>query len=162
MVGRVEVVEVEVVGLQTREAFVDGAENGFAREAVLVRRVAHLEEDFAGQDDLVAAALERVAEQRFRDTRVVHVGGVEEVDAGVEAAVDDLVGARLIERLAEGHGAEAEAGDVEVGVGKGAVVHGRMISRRSEWLRRLPPSSVIPRLAPKRRARTWGHPFRNS
>ena len=135
MIGRVQVIEVEVVGLQPPQALVDGAQNGFARKAVLVGFVAHLEENLAGEDDLVATSLERRAEQGFRDARVVHVGGVEEVDAGVDTAIDDLVRARLIERLAQRHGAEAEAGDVEVGVGESATIHGWMISpgaRRDE------------------------------
>ena len=87
---------------------------------MLVGLFAHLEEDFAGEDDFVAPALERRAEQGLCDSRVVHIGGVEEVDAGVDAAIDHLVRARLIERLAQRHGAKAQAGDGEVGVEESA------------------------------------------
>jgi hypothetical protein len=83
---------------------------------VLVWLVAHLEKHLAGEDNLVAATLERVTEQGFRDSGVVHVGGVEEIDAGIEAASDDLVRARLIEGFAQGHGTEAEAEDLKIGV----------------------------------------------
>jgi hypothetical protein len=95
---------------------------------VLVGCVAHLEEDLAGENKVAAATLERVAEQGLGDSGVVYVGGVEEVDAGFDAAVDELVGARLVERLAERHGAETEAGNGEVGVEESATVHESMIS----------------------------------
>ena len=38
----------------------------------------------------------------------VHLGGVDEVDAALERAVEDGVGVGFVHLLAEGHGAEAD------------------------------------------------------
>ena len=111
-----EVIDVKVVGAQPLEALVDGAQDGLAREALLVRLVAHLAMDLAGDDEPVALAFNGVAEHGFGDPLLVYIRGVEEVDPGIDAAVDELRGAGLIERFAEGHGAEAEAGNFQVGV----------------------------------------------
>ena len=121
------VVDVEVVGLQAFEAFVDRAQDRLARESLLIGRVAHLVEDLTGEDDLVTSALERVAEQGLRHSSVVHVGGVEEVDSGIEASADDLVRTRLVKRLAERHGSKTEAGNGEVGVVQRAAFHRSII-----------------------------------
>ncbi len=120
MIRRVHVIDVEVVGLQTAQRFVDGAQDSRARESLLVGLVADFESHLAGDDQLVAPALDGLAEHGFGHASLVHVGGVEEVDAGFDAAVDQFGRAGLIERFAEGHSAEAETRDVEVGVGESA------------------------------------------
>src|SRR6516164_9006660 len=104
VIGSMHVVDVEVVGLQALQAFVDRAQDRLARESLLVERVARLVEDLTGEYDLVTSALESVAEQGLRDSSVVHVGGVEEVDSGIEASADDLVRTRLVKWLSERHG----------------------------------------------------------
>ncbi len=98
--------------------------------------------------------------------RGVDVGGVDEVDAGVERGVDDgdaLVVVRVAER-AEHHGAEAERADLDAGAPERAVLHrvlpvprrpsgrpypGWHRSKRAEWGggvlgegSRSPPSSL--------------------
>ncbi len=109
MVGRVEVVDVEVVGAQPLQAFVDVAQNGLARKPLLIGLFAHLEEHLAGDDELVALAFDGMTQHGFGDAKLIHVRGVEEVDARLDAAIYQLRRAGLIQRLAEGHGAETVA-----------------------------------------------------
>src|SRR5690606_14171222 len=54
----------------------------------------------------------------------VHLGGVEEVDAALGRAVEQGVGRGLVHLLAEGHGAQANGGDVQVAGSKRAGGHG--------------------------------------
>ena len=61
--------------------------------------------------DAVAPAFQSGAEERFGFAAGVAVGGVEEVDAGLERAADELVG-ELAADLVDG----AEAGAAERGV----------------------------------------------
>ena len=89
VIGRVQIVDVEVVGLQPLQAFIDSAQNGLARESLLVSRVAHLEPHFAGEHNLVALTPSGRFQQRFGDAVLVHVGGVDEINAGFETAIDD-------------------------------------------------------------------------
>ncbi len=65
----------------------------------------------------------------------VDVGGVDEVDAGVERLADEALGLVLLQladlgsrcrrAAAEGHGAEAELGDEQAGAAEGVVAHGQ-------------------------------------
>ena len=77
------------------------------RDAVGVALVAELGRD----DDLVAAAGDRLPDQTLVGERPVHVGGVEESAARVEGVLDDVdrlgvVGVAV--ELAHAHAAEAE------------------------------------------------------
>jgi hypothetical protein len=79
-----------------------------------------------GQHDVVAAAFERLADDLFGLTGGIDVGGVDEVDPGVQRAVDDadrvvVVG---VAPGAEHHRAEAELRDLDAGAPERAVVHG--------------------------------------
>ena len=80
---------------------------------LLVADVAEL----GGEHDLVAAVLDRPADELLVGERAVHVGGVEEVDAEVEGAVDrgDRLGvvAAGVE-VGHAHAAESEGGDGEL------------------------------------------------
>src|SRR6516162_6676871 len=97
----------------------------------MVASVAHFVKHLAGNYDLVALALKCFAKHSFRDPGVVQVRSIKEVDAGIEAALNDLVRARLVERLAQCHRAETETGDSEVGVVQRALLsaHGVPSSR---------------------------------
>ena len=79
-----------------------------------------------GEHDVVAAAAgERLADDLLRLAARVDVGGVDEVDAGVEGRVDDR-DALVVVRVAPGaehHRPEAERGDLDAGAAERAVVH---------------------------------------
>lgn len=52
--------------------------------------------DLGGQHDVVAAAIERLADDLLGLAGGVDVGGVDEVDAGVEGGVDDADGVVVV------------------------------------------------------------------
>ena len=82
-IGAVALVEVDVVGLQPLERGVDLLVDLLAGEAAVGLR--HREEDLGGED--VGAAVEvlqDLAPRRLGGAAAVDVGGVEEVDAGLE------------------------------------------------------------------------------
>ena len=61
-VGAVDLVEVDVVGLQAAQRVLDRAHDPAPRVAPLVGVVAHRAADLGGEHDVVAAALERLAD----------------------------------------------------------------------------------------------------
>ena len=82
------------------------------------RRIAD-DAELGGDDDLVAPAADRAADELLVGERAVDVGGVEEVDAELDGAMDrrDPFGlvARSVE-LGHAHAAEAEGRDTGTGV----------------------------------------------
>jgi len=127
----VDLVEVDVVGAQPAEAGVALRHDVHAREPDLVRPVAHPAAHLRGHDDIRPPHAERGAEHFFRPADRVDVGGVEEVDAGVQRPMDECV--RLL--LAEGadrlehadaperHGAKTELRDIDAGVREKTMFH---------------------------------------
>jgi uncharacterized protein (DUF2336 family) len=81
-------VQVDVIGAQTPERVLDRAHDPLARAAAVVGLVVHRHEELRGEDEIVAAALERLADDLFRYATGVDVGRVLEVDARVERLVD--------------------------------------------------------------------------
>jgi hypothetical protein len=80
------------------------------RATAAVRIVAHRHEELRGQHDVIAAAGQGFADDLFGLAGGVDVGGVDEVDPGIQRGVDDadrvvVVG---VAPGAEHHRAEAE------------------------------------------------------
>ena len=104
-----------------------------ARVAELVRVVAHRAVHLGREHDVVAPAFERLADDLLGLAARVDVGGVDEVDAGVERAVDDADRARRGRccpgrtSSPRGRGATLDAGAAE-----GAVVHASEVTRPGE------------------------------
>ena len=69
-------------------------------------------------DDLLAAP-GVLAVRRHR----VDLGDVEEVDAGIEGAVEDGAAGPLVGLIAEGHGAQADLRNDQAGAAKTAMLH---------------------------------------
>jgi len=81
-----------------------------AHAAVGIPHVAEL----GGDDHLPSSAADRPAHQLFVVARAVHVGGVEEVDAQLEGAVDDGDRRRVVALAVDAghrHAAEADRRD---------------------------------------------------
>src|SRR5579862_3433456 len=112
-----------MICLQAPKALVDGLQNGFLRQTDIIGAVAHFAADFAGQDYLIAPPFERFADDGFRQAAVVHIGGVDEVDAGFQGAVDHADGGGFVGLRAERHSAETGARNVQVSVMQGAAFH---------------------------------------
>jgi AraC-like DNA-binding protein len=79
------------------------------RTAPLVRFLAHRHAELGGDDQIVPAALDGPADDLLGLTAGVDVGGVDDVDAGLERAVDDPDRVLVIRvaHLAEHHRAES-------------------------------------------------------
>ena len=137
-VGAVQLVEIDMIGLQPLQAAIDRVHDVAARGAALVGALAHGAMDLGGDHDirpLDAEIPERLAEQSLGGAEGVDVGGIEEVDAGGDRAGDNLIDALLVEAgdeaplgvlagVAEGHGAEAEFGDEHPRISELVVAHG--------------------------------------
>src|SRR3954451_478831 len=122
--GPVHLVEVDPVGLEPAQAVLDLTDDPAPGVAETVHVVAHPAVELGGEDDVVATALERLADDRLGLAVGVDVGGVDEVDAGVEGAADDpdAVGVVGVAVAAEHHGAEGQRADLEAGPAEGSVL----------------------------------------
>jgi hypothetical protein len=123
--GTMDLVEVDPVGLEPPQGVLDLADDPAPRVAELVGVVAHRAVHLGREHDVVAAPGERLADDLLRLAARVDVGGVDEVDPGVEGAVDDL-DALVVVRVApapEHHRAEAQRGHLDAGAGERAAVH---------------------------------------
>ena len=109
VVPAMDLVEVDVVGLQAAEALVEFVEDGFAREAAAVGFVAHHAVDLGGDDDGFAAGvgLEEAAENDFAVAAGVDIGGIEEVDAEVEGLAEEGLALLFVEGPGVAAGLEA-------------------------------------------------------
>ena len=70
--------------LEPPQRVLDLGDDPAAGDAALVGVLAHRAPELGGQHDVVAAALERLADDLLRLAGGVDVGGVDEVDPGVE------------------------------------------------------------------------------
>jgi len=116
----VELVDVDVVGLQPLQARVERATDVERREPAVVRPVGHVAVQLGREHGALAPPSTRgepVAHDLLGDAtpnpRAVHVGRVEEVDAVLVGGIHDDVGVGLRGLRAEVHGAEAETRDLQ-------------------------------------------------
>ena len=125
-------VEVQVIGAEAFERTFDLSLDACGGKAPFV------EVDFACEHDVLACdpqVAQRGADIFLARAEAVAIGGVDEVDAGVERALDDgasVVGpdGPLVEvgaGLAEAHAAQAEFGDFDAGMSEGCVLHGSLL-----------------------------------
>lgn len=92
----------------------------------MIPLIAHRPKGLGGQHDVVPSTGNRPTDQHLRLPLAVDVGGVEDIDAGIERGIDDrgcLVLGGVAER-AEVHGAQREGADLDSGTTQCAVLHG--------------------------------------
>ena len=130
-------VHVQPVALQPGQAGVDLAQDVAAREAAVVGTIAHGVEHLGAEEDLIPHAgsllLEPGADEGLAPAPAIGVGGVEEVDAGLEGAVHQRERVPLVLALAvelrrrtdaaEVPAAQPEAGDPEAGRSQSSILH---------------------------------------
>src|SRR3569832_593821 len=136
-VGPVQLIEVDVIGLQAFQAGVEGEAEVVGIETRIA--VAYPGEFGAaacglGREDhvLTAMALLEPAADVFLRSAVglgpgrhrVHLGGVNEIDTRLEGIIELLVRLGLAVLLAEGHGTETHRAHLDVGVSQMTVFHG--------------------------------------
>jgi len=124
----VDLIQVDVVGLQAAQAVLAGRDDVVRREVLAAVAdpggAARGAGDLGGQHQAFACARtagEPVAEDALGGAvglgtcgHRIHLGRVDEVDAAFERAVEDGKGGGLVDLFAEGHGAQADRGDVQV------------------------------------------------
>jgi hypothetical protein len=78
---------------------------------------------------LAPSAGERLADDQLRLTPGVGIGGVDEIDSGVQRAVNDLDSVVVVGVAggAEHHRAEAQLADGDAGASQGSVIHGELL-----------------------------------
>jgi len=165
-VGPVQLVEVDVVGLQAPEAVVQRLEQVLAREVQATcadmrgpggtaRRAGGL----GGQHDVVAPAglLQPAADVLFGAAlglgarrHGVHLSRIDQVDASVQGKVKLGMGLGFGVLFAPGHGAQGYGADLEVGAAKLAVVQERS-DQKGMWVRS--PRLEAPGVQPSCQAR---------
>jgi hypothetical protein len=112
-VPAVDLVEVEVVGAEAAQRVLDRDHDPAAGAAAVVRVVVEGHEELRREHDVVAASGEGLADDDLGLALGVDVGGVDEVDPGVQRPVDGLDAFVVVlgAPLAEHHGAEAQLAD---------------------------------------------------
>ena len=135
--GAVYLVEVDPVGFQTFERALDLFDDPAPRVAGFIwippAPLAHRAVELGREHDIVAAPGERLADDLLGLALRVDVGGVHEVDSGVERRVDDpdrvvVIG---VAPGAEHHRPETQRADLDSGASQRAVLHGFLLSPSS-------------------------------
>jgi hypothetical protein len=120
----VELVEIDVVGLQAAQRVLDRGRDPAPRGSLLIGIVTCRAAELGREDDTVAAALERLTHDYFG--LAVRVGGVDHVDPRVQRLVDDpgrVVVVGVADGRAKCQGAERVGADLDAGPPEGAVLH---------------------------------------
>ena len=113
----VDLIQIEVVGLQPPQRRLDGADHVLPAGAAIPRIRAHRCPELARQDHVLAAVARRHpptddllgdAGQLAVVAVRIHVGGVDERDPRIEGGVEDVDRRRFVTLEAERHRAETE------------------------------------------------------
>src|SRR5690606_16166656 len=109
------------------EALLGALDDMLAAQPAAGGTLAGREEDLGGDDEDVAViGLERLAQHAVGLAGGIAVRGVDEIAASIDKLADDAVGGLLVAaplRVAEGHGAQANARNEQAGAAKVAVFH---------------------------------------
>jgi len=128
-------VDVNVIGAQAAKRSLASGNKVVARGAKIIRQLGRsnaAESGFGRDEEFVAASGDGLTENFFGRSVGIPVGGVEKIDAGVEADGDelfcfvDLGGAPGFEEFvgaAEGAGAEGNFGNCEAGIAEETILH---------------------------------------
>jgi hypothetical protein len=126
-VEAVEIIEVDVVRAEPLQAAAQLHADGLGRGVLILGGLANLHAELGRHDVVLAGAGDGLADDLLGDAAVgaripivplIHVGGVNKIDALVMRIMHKTDGVRLRDGAAEGHGAEADLGDFQVGAGQ--------------------------------------------
>jgi hypothetical protein len=95
----VDLQQVDIVGAEAAQRVVDRLQNVLARQAPGIGVGAHRQPDLGGDHHLVAPGhgVEVAPDDLFGGAEGIEVGGVEEVDAGLQRPGDERLGVGLVE-----------------------------------------------------------------
>lgn len=124
-------VEIDIVGLEPRQAGLDRVHDVAARGALLGAVGGHRLGIFCGQHDVLAAVAEHGAEHRLRTALAgIDVGGVEQRDTEIDRAVDHLARRLQIGALAEIIAAEPDRRYAQARAAEITNFHGRSCQKK--------------------------------
>jgi len=146
-------IEVDPVGTEPTQAVLAALDDVSAAQAHVVDLGAHASPHFGGKHHLVSFALERFPQDLLRLAIGIDVGGIEEIDPGIEGHVDQTLRSRLIEAAdlfpiplsAKAHRPQAQFRDEQTGFTQLTVFHCHdpsPVVRHTPPLRRGPFSSL--------------------
>ena len=128
-IGAVHLVQVDVVGAEPAQAVLHGGHDPAAGVALAVGVVvvAHRVVELGGQHHLVTTGCQRGADDLLGGPVAVHVGGVDQVQPGVEGAVNDAAAGLNVgvAPRTEHHGAQRKGVHPDAAASDGAELHGR-------------------------------------
>jgi hypothetical protein len=116
-----QVVEIDVAGLQARKTLLRAAQEPAPADAAAIGAGWRQPRAHLGSDDpRIAVAPDGAADDLLRATPAVGVGRVDEVDAGLARLLRDAVGLGFVRLVAEHHRTEAERRNQEVALAEPA------------------------------------------
>ena len=135
VVEAVQLVEVDMVGAEALQAVLGGLEKMVPRRPAAVRSRRYPPEGLGRDHNGLAGdaeILQSAARHLLRSALGIDVRGVDEVHPGIDSSLHERVRAVLLDlsdglpaalAAIEGHGAEAELGDLEAAVTECAIAH---------------------------------------
>src|SRR5664280_1176451 len=126
-----DLVEIDVIGAQPAQALLARRQDPPARVPLSIGIMPHGTVHLGGQNDLFPLGLcQGLSDDLLGLTRGVDVGGVDEVDAGIEGPVNDADRLVMIGGSPgpEHHGPQAQRADFDTGTTKSTEFHGPIVA----------------------------------
>ncbi len=103
-------IQIDVVRLEATQRVLDLGDDPSPGATAVVGSVVHRHEELRRQHDVIATSLQGLTDDLLRHAAGVDIGGVDEVDPGVQCVVDDAdgVGAVVVAPRTEHHRAQAQ------------------------------------------------------
>ena len=123
-IGAVDLIQVDVIGLEAAQRVLDCRDDPPPGGTLLVRIATHRAANLRREDHVVTAPLKRPTDNLLRVS--VRVSGVDEVDACVECPVDDpdrVLGVGVANLSGEHERAEGVSADLDLCSAKLSVLH---------------------------------------
>ena len=121
-VGRVDLIQVDIIRLQARETRLNRGADMLAREAPVVRSVTHRPPAFGGQDDVLAPAFEPFADNLLGTARGfdatagrIHIRAIKEIHPVLECGIHNGEALGFFALTPEGHGPQADFRNIQTG-----------------------------------------------
>ena len=118
-VGRVSLVEIDVIGLQAAQAVLGGFQDVLAGQPFVIGSVADAHAALGGQDEFFPFPTKPTANDFFtlprgfgRGRDRINIGSINEGDAPVGGLIENGGRGALVTLVAEGHGAQADFRDL--------------------------------------------------
>jgi hypothetical protein len=100
--GRCRIIDIDPLGLEPLQAPLHSRQDITTRAARKVSLIVHRQAEFRGEDQVLAAVAQRYAEQGLGPAAIaIDIGGVEEVDAGLDRRIDHGPGLSKVEPSSE-------------------------------------------------------------